>query len=95
MEPLHKFFFHTMEFHLSRSLFKLFLHTMEFSAITEPSQTFLSHDGIFGYHEAFSNFSEFSVMMGFTRHTNLGEDSFHIYRKEYLHRVCLVKNLAS
>jgi hypothetical protein len=25
----------------------------------------------------------------------LGEDSFHIYHKEYLHRICLVKNLAS
>jgi hypothetical protein len=26
---------------------------------------------------------------------NLGEDSFHIYHKEYLHRIRLVKNLAS
>jgi hypothetical protein len=25
---------------------------------------------------------------------DLGEDSFHIYHKEYLHRIRLVKNLA-
>jgi hypothetical protein len=24
---------------------------------------------------------------------DLGEDSFHIYHKEYLHRICLVKTL--
>jgi hypothetical protein len=26
---------------------------------------------------------------------DVGEDSFHIYHKEYLHRIRLVKNLAS
>jgi hypothetical protein len=43
----------------------------------------------FGYHEAFpTNFFLFS------RRYDLGEGSFHIYHKEYLHRIRLVKNLA-
>jgi hypothetical protein len=32
---------------------------------------------------------------GILKMHDLGEDSFHIYHKEYLHRICLVKNLAS
>jgi hypothetical protein len=32
--------------------------------------------------------------MEFRKTRILGEDSFHIYHKEYLYRICLVKNLA-
>jgi hypothetical protein len=47
-----------------------------------------------GYHEAFlTNF--FFFQDGILEIRNLGEDSFYIYHKEYLHRVRLVKNLAS
>jgi hypothetical protein len=58
--------------------------------------------------EPFSNFHEFFLMVEFTlsrslflshdgilQEMQLGEDSFHAYYKEYLHRIRLVKNLAS
>jgi hypothetical protein len=32
---------------------------------------------------------------GISQETHLGEGSFHVYYKEYLHRIRLVKNLAS
>jgi hypothetical protein len=64
-----------------------------------------------GYHEAFlMNFFFFTMEFwlswshshelllfhdGNLQIRNLGEDSFHIYYKEYLHRIFLVKNLAS
>jgi hypothetical protein len=64
-----------------------------------------------GYQEAFlTNFSFFTMELwlsgslsheffffhdGTLEMRNLGENSFHIYHKEYLHRIRLVKNLAS
>jgi hypothetical protein len=109
-EPFHKFFFHMMESRLSRSLFTNFSFTwwnLDYHGAF--SQIFLSHDGILaitepfhkfsftwwnlGYHGAFSQI--FLSHDGIQKMHDLGEDSFHIYHKEYLHRICLVKNLAS
>jgi hypothetical protein len=65
------------------------------SAITEPfHEIFLSHGGISvitePFHEIFFHMMEFLKKMH-----DVGEDSFHIYHKEYLHRIHLVKNLTS
>jgi hypothetical protein len=66
-------------------------------AITEPfSRTlFLFSRCNSGYHEAF--LTNFLFHDGILEIRDLGEDSFHIYiyHKEYLHRIRLVKNLAS
>jgi hypothetical protein len=64
-----------------------------------------------GYQEAFlTSFSFFTMELwlsgslsheffffhdGILEMCNLGENYFHIYHKEYLHRIRLVKNLAS
>jgi hypothetical protein len=109
-EPFHEFLFHTMEFWLSRSLLMsfyfsrrnsgyqgafhtIFFFTMEFwlsrSLFTNFSFTQWNSD----YQGAFSRISlshDRILKMHY-----LGEDSFHIYHKEYLHRIRLVKNLAS
>jgi hypothetical protein len=91
------FSFFTMEFWLSRSLSHEFFSffTMEFWLSRSLS------------HELFSFFTmEFWLSRslshelsffhdGILEIRNLGEDSFHIYHKEYLHRIRLVKNLAS
>jgi hypothetical protein len=87
----HDFFFHTMEFWLSRSLSRTFLSHDGISATTEPFTNFFFTQWNFGYHGAFHKFSH-----GRTHKAHdLGEDSFHIYYNEYLHRILLVKNLAS
>jgi hypothetical protein len=61
-------------------------------------ETFLFHDGILAVKEPFTRTFSFFTME-FSECTILGEDSFHIYiyiyHKEYLHRIRLVKNLAS
>jgi hypothetical protein len=73
------FSFFTMEFWLSRSL---------------SHELFLFSRWNSGYHEAFfTNF--FFFHDGILEIRDLGEDSFYIYHKEYLHRIRLVKNLAS
>jgi hypothetical protein len=66
-------------FRLTRSLFMESFFHFGISAITEP----------------FSNFPEFFLMLEIHKTHNLGEDSFHIYHKEYLHTTLLTKNLAS
>jgi hypothetical protein len=63
------------------------------------------HDGILAIkkplHEFFlfsrwnSGYQETSSHDRIHKMHDLGEDSFHIYHKEYLHRIRLVKNLAS
>jgi hypothetical protein len=89
------FSFFTMEFWLSRSL---------------SHELFFFHENS-GYQGAFhTNFSFFTMEFWLSRSLShelfffhdgihkmhdLGEDSFHIYHKEYLHRIRLVKNLAS
>jgi hypothetical protein len=84
---------------------RIFLSHGGISAITKPFHEFFFHmmesrlsQSLFMnfsftwwnlvYHEAFSQ-GEIHKMH------NLGEDSFHIYHKEYLHRTRLIKNLAS
>jgi hypothetical protein len=78
-EPFHKLFFHRMEVQLSRSFFTNFSFTW----------------WNFGYHGASLIFSRILFHNGIHKTHNLGEDSFHIYYKEYLHRIHLVKNLTS
>jgi hypothetical protein len=72
-EPLNEFFFHIMEFRLSRS----------------PSRIFFSHNGISTITESFMIF----LMVDFTRLMIWGKTLFHIYHKEYLHRIRFVKTL--
>jgi hypothetical protein len=78
---------HTMEFSLSRSLFT---NHDEILAITKPS-----HKLFFHTMELWLSRSLFTNHDGIHKMHDLGEDSFHIYHKEYLHRIRLVKNLAS
>jgi hypothetical protein len=91
-EPFHNFFFHIMEFRLSRSLLTNFSFT-NLGYHGAFSRIFLSHNGISAITEPFHEFF-FHIMESHKMH-DLGEDSFHIYHKEYLHRIRLVKNLAS
>jgi hypothetical protein len=70
---------------------ELFFHMMEFWLSRNLSRTFLSHDGILATTEPFMNFSH----GGIHKTHGLGEKSFHVYHKEYFHRILLVKNLAS
>jgi hypothetical protein len=57
------------------------------------SRIFLSHGGILAITEPFHDF--FFHMVEFLKKHDVGEDSFHIYHKEYLHRIRIIKNLAS
>jgi hypothetical protein len=75
-----------LEFRLSQSLSRTSLSHDGISAIMEPFTNFSFTRWTSGYHEAFHKIH---------RIHELGEDSFHIYHKEYLHRIRLVKNLAS
>jgi hypothetical protein len=63
------------------------------SAIMKPFHEFFFHT--VGYRLSRSLFTNFLSHGGIHKMHNLGEDSFHIYHKEYLHRICLIKNLAS
>jgi hypothetical protein len=89
---------------------RIFLSHGRISAITKPFHEFFFHmvesrlsRSLFtnfsftwwnlGYHEAFSRI--FLSQGGIHKMHDLGEGSFHIYHKEYLHRIRLVKNLAS
>jgi hypothetical protein len=87
-EPLYEFLFHTMESRLSRSLFTNFLSHDGISAITKPLYKFF-------FHTMESRLSRSLSHDGIHKMHDLGEDSFHIYHKEYLHRIRLIKNLAS
>jgi hypothetical protein len=54
--PFHEFFpWWSLGYYGASS--QIFLSYDGISPITEPFQTFLAHNGIFGYHGAFSNFS--------------------------------------
>jgi hypothetical protein len=100
-EPFSRTFsFFTMEFRLSRSLsHELFLFSRWNFGYQEAFLTnfFFFHDGISAITEPFSRtFSFFTVE--FSRHAIWGKTLFiyiYIYQKEYLHRIRLVKNLAS
>jgi hypothetical protein len=75
--------------------FKLFFHMMEFRLSWSLSQSFVSHNGILAITEPLHKLSRTFSRGGIHKTHDLGEDSFHIYHKEYLHRIRLVKNLAS
>jgi hypothetical protein len=82
-----------MEFRLSRSFFTNFYFSRwNFGDHGAFSQTFLFHDGTLAITEPFHKLLFFTMELRKTH--NLGEDSFHIYHKEYLHRIRLVKKLA-
>jgi hypothetical protein len=73
---------------------RTFLFHDEILAIKEPfTRTFLFHDGILAIKKPFTR--TFLFHDGILEMHYLGEESFHIYHKEYLHRIRLVKNLAS
>jgi hypothetical protein len=73
---------------------EFFFHTVEFWLSQSLTRIFLSHGGISAITEPFHEF--FFHMMEFLKKMHdVGEDSFHIYHKEYLHRIRLVKKLAS
>jgi hypothetical protein len=91
----HELFFHTMELWLSRSLSRTFLSHDGTLSITEPFTNFSFARWNFGYQATFLKLSRIFHMVELTKTHDLGEDSFHIYHKEYLHRIHLVKNLAS
>jgi hypothetical protein len=109
-EPFHEFFFDTMEYRQSRSLFMNFYLTQwNLGYHRAFSWIFLWHNGISAITKPFHEypfhtmepsaitepFQEFFFdTMESTKCTILGEDPFHIYHKEYLHRIRLVKNLA-
>jgi hypothetical protein len=78
-----------MEFWLSRSLsHELFFFTMEFWLSRS-----LSHELFFFTMEFW--LSKSLSHDGIHKMHELGEDSFHIYHKEYLHRTRLVKKITS
>jgi hypothetical protein len=84
------FSFFTKEFWLSGSLFhELFFFHDGILAIRKPfSRTFLFSRWNSGYQEAF--FTNIYIYMYIYIYIYI-----YIYHKEYLHRICLVKNLAS
>jgi hypothetical protein len=88
----HEFFFHTVEFRLSRSLSRIFLSHGGISAITEPFTDFSFTWWNFGYHGAFHEFF-FHMVEFLEKMHDMGDDSFHTYHKEYLHRIRLIKNM--
>jgi hypothetical protein len=56
---------------------------------------FSFHDGILAIKEPFSRTFFSLFMMEFSKYTIWGRHFSYIYRKEYLHRIRFVKNLAS
>jgi hypothetical protein len=87
------FSFFTMEFWLSGSLSRERFFHDGISAITEPFHDFFHMVESWQSQSLFHEF--FFHMMESQKMYDVGEDSFRIYHKEYLHRICLVKNLAS
>jgi hypothetical protein len=91
----HEFFFHTMEFWLSRSLSRIFLSHDGILAITEPFTNFSFTWWNSGYHGAFHEFFFHTMELWLSRSlsriftwlspwdTWFGANSFHIYYKEY------------
>jgi hypothetical protein len=85
-------FYFTMEFWLSGSLSRIFLSHGRISAITEPFTNFSFTWWNFGYHGAFHEFL-FHMVEFLEKMHDMGDDSFHTYHKEYLHRIRLIKNM--
>jgi hypothetical protein len=91
MEPFTNFLSH-VESQLSRSLSRIFFCTIEFWLSRSLFTNFSFTRWNLRYHGVFHEFS--LSHNGIHKMHDLGEDSFHIYHKEYLHRIHLVKNLA-
>jgi hypothetical protein len=72
---------------------ELFISHNGISAITEPFANFSFSQWNFGYHGAFLYLSRILSHGGIHKTPDLGEDSFHIYHKEYLHRSTSLKTL--
>jgi hypothetical protein len=90
------FFFHDGILAITKPFSRTFFFHDRILAIMKPfSRTFFFHDGILAITKPFSR--TFFFHDGILKIRDLGEDSFHIYiyHKEYLHRIRLVKNLAS
>jgi hypothetical protein len=68
-------------------------HTMEFWLSRSLFMNFSFTQWNSGYQGAFSRI--FLLHDGIHKMHDLGEDTFHIYHKDYLHRIRLVKNIAS
>jgi hypothetical protein len=93
-KPFTNFFFHRMEFYLSRSLSRIFSFTRWSSGYHGAFHEFFFHMMEFWLSRNLSRIF-FLSHDGTHKTHDLGEDSFHIYHKEYLHRTHLVKNLSS
>jgi hypothetical protein len=93
MKPFHEFLFHEGILAIKEPSTRTFLYTMEFWLSRSLFTNFIFTQWNSGYHEAFSRIS--LSRDGIHKMYDLGEDTFHIYHKEYLHRICVVKNLAS
>jgi hypothetical protein len=107
--PFTKFSFTRCNFVYHRAFSWTFLSHDRISAITEPFTNFSFTRWNFSYHgalhELFFHTMQFRLSRslswtllshdGIPKTHDLGEESFHIYHKEYLHRIRLVKNLAS
>jgi hypothetical protein len=76
---------------ITEPLTNFFFHMMKFWLSRSLSRTFSFTWWNSGYHRAFHElFTRLSP-----RDTCFRGNSFHIYHKEYLHRIHLIKNLAS
>jgi hypothetical protein len=94
MEPFTRTFLsHDGNLAITEPFHELFFHMVESrlsrSLFTNFSFTWWN----LSYHGAFSRI--FLSHDGIHKMHDLGEDSFHIYHKKYLHRIRLVQNLAS
>jgi hypothetical protein len=89
--------FFTMEFRLSRSLSHELFHFSRWNFGYHEAfltNSFIFHDGIPAITKPFSQTLSFSRWN--SRDTKFGGRLFsYIYHKEYLHRIHLIKNLAS
>jgi hypothetical protein len=103
-EPFTNFSFSQWNLGYHGAFSRIFLSHDGILAITEPLTNFSFSQWNLVFHGTFSRtfFSRWNLgYQGDLSHDKvhrmhrLGEDSFHIYHKEYLHRTCLVKNLAS
>jgi hypothetical protein len=78
---------------ITKPFHEFFFHMMEFRLSRRLFTKFSFTWWNLGYHGAFSR----TILShnGIHKMHDLGEDAFHIYHKDYLHMIHLVKNLAS
>jgi hypothetical protein len=90
---LNSFFFHDGISAITKPFHEFFSHMVESRLSRSLFTNFSFTLWNLGYHEAFSRI--FLSHGGIHKMHDLGEEYFHIYHTEYLHRIRLVKNLAS